>query len=138
MVVSGLLLAAAGDALLALAPDHAEYMSDLLPGFVLLGFGIGLTFVAISVTAMSDVPGHRAGLASGLMTTAHELGAALGVAVFSAVALGGAGAATLAGFATDYGRGSLVGAIVAGGLALIAMTVVPAFRPEAGTRVAMH
>jgi EmrB/QacA subfamily drug resistance transporter len=138
VAISGLLTTAAANALLALAPDRASYVADLLPAFVLLGFGIGLTFVAMSVTAMSDVAHDRAGLASGLMNTAHELGAAVGVAVFSAVALGGAGAVTLAGFASSYGRGSLVAAILAGGLALIALSVVPAFRPQAGTRVTMH
>jgi len=138
VVIAGLLLTGGANTLLALAPDRADYATDLLPAFVLLGFGVGLTFVAMSVTAMSNVPHHRAGLASGLMNTAHELGAAVGVAVFSAVALGGAGAATLVGFATDYGRGSLLAALLAGGLALVASVVVPAFRPEGGTRVAMH
>jgi len=39
-----------------------------------------LSFMAVWITAMADVGGDHAGLASGLMTTAHEIGAALGVA----------------------------------------------------------
>jgi predicted MFS family arabinose efflux permease len=42
-------------------------------------------FVAISVAAMSDVPASESGLASGLMMTGHEVGAALGVAILTVV-----------------------------------------------------
>jgi EmrB/QacA subfamily drug resistance transporter len=138
VAVLGLLVAAAGNALLALAPDQAGYVTNLLPAFVLLGLGVGLTFVAVNVTGMSEVPAEQAGLASGLMNTAHELGAAVGAATFSAVVLGGAGAATLAGFGADFGRGATVGALAAVALAVIAARVVPGFRPEVGARVAMH
>ena len=43
-------------------------------------------FVAISVAAMSDVPPAQSGMASGLLMTGHEIGAALGVAALTAVA----------------------------------------------------
>ncbi len=136
-VVGGLALIAAGDLLLSKAPPGASYAADLLPGFLLLGFGVGLTFVAISVTAMSEIESDRAGLASGLMTTAHELGGALGVSIFSAVALG-AGSAVGAGFTDGYGQAAVAGAIIAGVLALVALIAVPAFRPAARHQVAMH
>ncbi|MQA76110.1 MAG: MFS transporter, partial [Solirubrobacterales bacterium] len=47
VVVGGLALIAAGDLLLAGAPGDAGYATDLLPGYLLLGFGVGLTFVAV-------------------------------------------------------------------------------------------
>src|SRR5262245_52685595 len=75
VVVLGLLLVGVGDLYLSAAPTDASYLVDLLPGFLALGFGIGLVFVSVSVTAMADVDHERAGLASGLMTTAHEIGA---------------------------------------------------------------
>ncbi len=136
LVLGGLALIAAGDLLLSRAPAHAAYATDLLPGFLLLGFGVGLTFVAITVTAMSEINAERAGLASGLMTTAHELGAAFGVAIFSAVALGSAAAGTA--FVHGYSKGALAGALIAAVLALIAVVAVPAFRPVAAHRIAMH
>src|ERR671934_26693 len=71
----GLALMAGGSLLLAAAPDRASYLQDLLPGLLVLGLGVGLTFVAASVTAMAEVGHDQAGLASRLMTTAHELGA---------------------------------------------------------------
>ena len=103
----------------------------------MLGFGIGLTFVAVSVTSMSEVDGEGAGLASGLMTTAHEIGGAFGVSIFSAVALG-AGAIGGAGFADGYGEGSLAGAVIAAALALVAIVAMPEFRPLASHRAAIH
>ncbi len=93
----------------------------------------GLVFPATAVTAMSDIADDRAGLASGLMTTAHEIGAALGVAVFSAVAVAIGG-----GIAAGYRHGFMVAAAVAAGLAVAAALAVPAVRPPAGARVAVH
>jgi MFS family permease len=136
VVVGGLALIAAGDLLLSGAPADAAYATGLLPGFLLLGFGVGLTFVAVSVTAMSEIQADRAGLASGLMTTAHELGAAFGVAIFTAFALGSAATGTA--FTDGYGRGALASALIAAALALIAVLAIPPFRPVAAQRIAMH
>jgi hypothetical protein len=97
---------------------------------------MGLAFVAISVTAMSEIQAEHAGFASGLMTTAHELGAAFGVAIYSAVALGSAAAGTA--FVRGYGNGALAGALIAIGLAVFAAVAVPTFRPVAGHRISMH
>jgi EmrB/QacA subfamily drug resistance transporter len=136
VVVAGLFLIACGDLLLAGAPANGAFATDLLPGFLLLGLGVGLTFVAISVTAMSEIQVERAGLASGLMTTAHELGAAAGVAIFSAVALGSAAVGPT--FAQGYGKGALAGALIAVGLAVFAAVAVPTFRPVADHRISVH
>jgi EmrB/QacA subfamily drug resistance transporter len=133
VVLVGAALMAGGALLLAGAPDRASYVQDLLPGLLVLGLGVGLTFVAASVTAMAEVGHEQAGLASGLMTTAHELGAALGVAVLSAVALSASG-----GFAVGYGAGFLAAAAIAAVLALVALVALPSVRPAPGTRVAMH
>jgi EmrB/QacA subfamily drug resistance transporter len=137
VIAAGLGLAAAGDLLLSGAPTDASYVVDLLPGLLLLGLGVGFTFVSISVTAMSDVDDDRAGLASGLITTAHDLGAAAGVSIFSAVAFG-AQAAGPASLASGYGRGTVAGAAIAAALALVAVIAVPRIRPAATQRVALH
>jgi Major Facilitator Superfamily len=136
VVVGGLALIAWGELLLSGASASASYLTDLLPGFLLVGFGVGLTFVAISVTAMSEIRGEDAGLASGLMTTGHEVGGAFGVAIFSTVALG-SGAAGAA-FAGGYGKGTVAGAVFAGVLALSAAAAIPAFRPSAVHQATMH
>jgi len=128
----GLALTAGGALLLAIAPDRASYLADMLPGFLLIGVGVGLVFVAVTVTAMADVSHEAAGLASGIMTTAHELGAALGVAVLAAVA------ASSSNPVGDYGDGFFVAAAIAGLLALVAAFALPVLRPAPGTHVSMH
>lgn len=131
--VAGLLSIAAGALLLSIAPDHASYATELLPGFLVIGLGVGLAFPAASITTMSDVEEANAGLASGLMTTGHELGAALGVATLSAVATGSGGS-----FAAGYGNGFLIAAGVAVAMAMIAFLAVPSVRPAGDARLAVH
>jgi EmrB/QacA subfamily drug resistance transporter len=86
MMVVGLVVVAAGSLVLATMDSTPGYVADVLPGFVLIGLGVGPMFVAISVAAMADIPAERSGLASGVMMTGHEVGAALGVAALTAVA----------------------------------------------------
>jgi EmrB/QacA subfamily drug resistance transporter len=82
----GLVVATAGAVVLSMVDAGSGYATDVLPGFALLGLGVGPMFVAISVAAMGDVAPEKSGLASGLMMTGHEIGAALGVAALTAVA----------------------------------------------------
>lgn len=86
LIVIGLVIAAAGALVLASIDADPSYVTDVLPGFALLGLGVGPMFVAISVAAMSDVPQEQSGMASGLLMTGHEIGAALGVAALTAIA----------------------------------------------------
>jgi MFS family permease len=136
----GFTLMAVGTLLFVLAPDRASYAADLLPGFVAVGFGVGLVFPAVSVTAMSDVQAERSGLASGLLMTGHEIGAALGVAVLSAIAAAGAGGSGRlhAGLAAGYQDGFLAATIIAAALAVTALLALPAVRPEGPAPAAMH
>jgi Na+/melibiose symporter-like transporter len=134
LVAGGLALTATGALLLALAPDDARYAGDLLPGFLVFGLGVGLAFPAVSITALGRIDEARAGLASGLLSTAHEVGAALGVAVLSAIAAAGGTVASAAG----YGDACLAAAIAAGALAVLAVATVPAIRPAPGAAVSIH
>jgi MFS family permease len=132
VALGGLTLTAGGALLLAAAPDQASYTTNVLPGFLLLGTGVGLVFVAVTVTAMADVRHEQAGLASGIMTTAHELGAALGVAVLAAVAVSNGNPVS------GYGDGFFVAATIAALLAVFTVVALPAVRPAAGTHASMH
>jgi EmrB/QacA subfamily drug resistance transporter len=133
LIVAGLAVMGAGALLLTGVSARSGYASGLLPGLLVTGAGAGLVLPATAVTAMSEIAADRAGLASGLMTAAHEIGAALGVAVFSAVAVAASG-----GIAAGYRHGFILAAAVAGGLAVVAALLVPAVRPAAGARVAVH
>jgi EmrB/QacA subfamily drug resistance transporter len=68
-------------------PVHASYWSDLLPGYLLVGFALPFTFIPVSIAALAGVESHEAGLASGLINTAQQIGGAIGVAVTSSVSL---------------------------------------------------
>src|SRR6185437_3665569 len=86
IIAAGLMVMAGGVLLLAQASGGTSYASDVLPGFLVIGAGVGPMFVAISIAAMSGVKSEQSGLASGVMMTGHEIGAALGVAALTAVA----------------------------------------------------
>jgi sugar phosphate permease len=63
------------------------YPIDLLPGFLLVGFGLPFSFIPISILALGGVEERQAGLASGLINTSQQIGGAIGVAVMSTVAI---------------------------------------------------
>jgi EmrB/QacA subfamily drug resistance transporter len=81
-------LAALSGALVYLTEISADgtYVTDLLPGFLLMALGIGFSFVPTSIAALAGVDPHEAGLASGLINTSQQIGGALGLAVVSTLA----------------------------------------------------
>lgn len=64
---------------------NGNFVHDLLPGFVLLGLGMGATFIAITIAATSGVQGKESGLASGLLNTSQQIGGAIGLAILTGV-----------------------------------------------------
>ncbi|MGH7685347.1 MAG: MFS transporter [Candidatus Dormibacteria bacterium] len=84
--VVGMAIAAGGLVLLSRIPVQGSYATDLLPGLMLMSFGLGLTFVPLTLIATTNVAESDAGLASGLLNTSQQLGGALGLAVLSTVA----------------------------------------------------
>ena len=88
-LVAGQLFAAAGLLLLSQAPSDAAYWSDLFPGFVALGIGVGFSAMAAQVAAFTGIPESVSGLAGGMVETAREIGGALGTAVVATVAIAG-------------------------------------------------
>ena len=108
------------------------------PGWPLLGAGSGLAFPSAQVTGLSAVrPRKRAGL--GLMTTMHELGAALGAAIFPAIAAGVSGSPCGGGLRRRVpARLARSAAATAAALAVLAAVALPNARPAPGTRVGMH
>jgi len=84
--IVGMVIAAIGLFLLSRIPVDGSYVSDLLPGLLLMSFGMGNTFVPITLIATTNVDEHDAGLASGLFNTSQQVGGALGLAVLSTLA----------------------------------------------------
>jgi EmrB/QacA subfamily drug resistance transporter len=130
LILVGLVVMAAGVLLLAANAHGTSYAANVLPGFLLTGAGVGPMFVAIAVAAMADVPGDKAGLASGLMMTGHEVGAALGVAALTAVA---GDLTSRTGLVDGYGHAFMAAAVVLAALFVLTLVAVPGGRPTAGT-----
>lgn len=98
-------------------------------GLMIAAGGVAATFVAATTSALATVDHHESGVVSGIVNTGHELGAALGVAVVSAIAT-----AASAGIEAIDATGYRVGFLAAAGLALVAAGVgsvlLPAGRPD--------
>ncbi|NEB13983.1 MFS transporter [Streptomyces coelicoflavus] len=124
---SGLAIAVVGGLLLS-GVDRGNAWGEVLPGFVLLSFGLGVAFVCAITSAMHGVEHLDAGLASGLVNTAHELGASLGIAVVAAVAGGGleSAASSLGGFDNAFVACAAISAVAAVG----ALVLLPKERPD--------
>jgi MFS family permease len=68
-------------------PVDGKFLTDLLPGYLLMGVGMAFTFIPVSIAALAGVEHREAGLASGLINTSQQIGGALGVAIAATVAL---------------------------------------------------
>jgi EmrB/QacA subfamily drug resistance transporter len=86
VLTTGWILMTAGMLWYAQIPVHGSYWPDLLPGYLAVGVGLPFTFIPVSIAALAGVEWHEAGLASGLINTAQQIGGGVGVAVASSVA----------------------------------------------------
>ncbi|HUA13212.1 MAG TPA: MFS transporter [Candidatus Sulfotelmatobacter sp.] len=150
------LVVSAGLFYLSLIPVHANYWTDIAPGLVLLAFGMGATFVSVTIAATGGVPRKDSGLASGLLNTSQQIGGSLGLAVLTGVAatattkfitnlhLSTLPAKSVIVDATVHGykKGYLVASAFGIGASLIATFVIKAQKaktdPSHGEAVAMH
>jgi MFS family permease len=132
-LILGPALIAAGMAWACFLPVHGNYLVHLLPGLLVMPAGYGMTFPSAYAAATSGVPARQAGLASGLITTAQQIGGAVGLAVISAVA-----ASCTSSLTRDSGPQALTSGYdlamaVAAGLTLlasvVAATVIQVRRP---------
>jgi EmrB/QacA subfamily drug resistance transporter len=64
-----------------------SYWADLFPGFLVLGVAIPFAFVPITIAALAGTKPQEAGLASGLINTAQQIGGAVGIAILSTIAV---------------------------------------------------
>ena len=86
VLVTGMAFLTAGIAFFTQVSPDGSYVSDLLPGFLVIAVGMGFSFVPISIAALAGVRESEAGLASGLINTSQQVGGALGIAALSAIA----------------------------------------------------
>jgi EmrB/QacA subfamily drug resistance transporter len=67
-------------------PVDGSYITNLFGPFIIIGIGLGFSFVPVSIAALQGVRPHEAGIASGLINTSQQIGGALGIAILSTVA----------------------------------------------------
>jgi EmrB/QacA subfamily drug resistance transporter len=133
----GLGLASIGLLLFVRAPVGGDYVTDVLPSMVLLGFGAGMAFNPLLLAAMNDVDQSEAGLASGVVNTAFMMGGALGLAILASIAasrtdsLRASGDEAVEALLGGYHLAFLVGAIFAIAAATLGATLLrePAAAP---------
>jgi len=115
----GMVFIAAGLVWFSRVSPGGSFVGDILGPSLLAAVGLGLSFVPVTIAAVSGVPDREAGLASGLINTSQQVGGALGLAVLSTVANSVTGSAVSAGSLTDGFRAAFLGgaAIAAVGFA---------------------
>src|SRR4051795_1111670 len=86
VLVTGMIALTSGLVYFTQVSVGGTYVGDLLPGFLLVGVGLGFSFVPISIAALAGVQPAEAGLASGLFNTTQQIGGALGIAALSTIA----------------------------------------------------
>ncbi|UNS99818.1 MFS transporter [Streptomyces tubbatahanensis] len=86
LMAPGMLLAAAGMAVLTQLETDSSYVSHLLPAELLFGFGLGCAFMPVISTATQGVAAHDSGVTSATVNTAQQVGGSIGTALLNTVA----------------------------------------------------
>jgi predicted MFS family arabinose efflux permease len=127
VIVAGALIAAGGLYWLSRVPVDGSFTRDLLPGMLVLSLGFGPVFVGVTTAANAGVPADKAGLAAALLNASQQLGGALGLAIYTAVAtsrtahLRAGGADPAAALTGGVGRALLIGSLFIAASAVIAL-----------------
>jgi hypothetical protein len=108
-------------------PVDGSYLPNILPGLMLFAFGVGPVFVGVTAAANAGATAGQAGLVAAIMNSSQQVGGALGLAIFSAIAtsrtthLLAAGAGRHTAATAGFDRALLAGAAFAAAAALISL-----------------
>ncbi|MFD7134052.1 MFS transporter [Streptomyces sp. NPDC059894] len=86
LMVPGMLLAATGMLILTRMTVHSDYATDILPALVLMGLGMGLTFMPVFSTSTAGVAPEDSGVTSAMLNTSQQVGGSIGTALLNTVA----------------------------------------------------
>lgn len=84
-MVTGSILCAVGLSWLTLTDINSTYLGSILGPIVVFGFGMGLNFVSLTLMAVSGVPTHETGAASGMLNATQQVGGSLGLSILVTV-----------------------------------------------------
>jgi len=107
LMVPGMLLSAVAMVILTRMTVHSSYTSELLPPLLLMGLGMGLTFMPVFATATSGVAPRDSGVTSATVNTSQQVGGSIGTALLNTIATSSA-TAFIAAHLTDPSRRNLV------------------------------
>jgi EmrB/QacA subfamily drug resistance transporter len=88
LMVLGGLLAASGLFLMSFLKVDSSFWSLAFPGQLLLGLGLGFTFVPLSNLALIGAGEHDAGAASAMLNATQQVGASIGTALLATLSVG--------------------------------------------------
>ncbi|WP_282697082.1 MFS transporter [Streptomyces sp. CC208A] len=124
VAVVGTILLGTGTLLLSRVSADGDYFGDLFWGLLIFGSGIGTTVVASSIAALSGAKEGESGLASGINNSVFQIGAALGIAVCSSVAMAvTSGGTDRVALTEGYQSAFLATAVMAGVGLIVALTL---------------
>jgi EmrB/QacA subfamily drug resistance transporter len=135
-------LVSVGTLLLSRVSADGSYFSDVLPGMLIAGLGLGIALVGVALAVLTGAATEETGMLSGLNTTGHEVGGSLGIAVLVSVATSSS-VATPAALASGIGDAFLVASIIATIGGIVAPLLLPrseAFLPKlkAAPAISVH
>jgi MFS family permease len=136
VLVLGLLIATVGLALFTRIEPDGDYAGRVLPAMIVMAFGLGMSFVPITIAATTGVAAEDSGLASGLLNTTQQVGGSLGLAVLSAISTSritnalDAGSTPAAALTHGFTGAFTVSAILCAAAAVLALVLLPGRRRE--------
>jgi EmrB/QacA subfamily drug resistance transporter len=138
VLVAGLVISTGGFVFLTTVSGHGDYGSHVVPAMIILGVGLGLSFVPVTIAGTSGVAPEDSGLASGLLNTTQQVGGSLGLAILSSIATSRTASALDAGSAlpTALTHGFKGAFIVAGVLCALGAVLAIALLPGRRRKVA--
>jgi hypothetical protein len=123
----GPIVAALGVALFARVEAGASYLTEVFPGILVFGLGLGLTVAPLTSAAMGALPDGHAGTASGVNNAVARLAALLAVTLLPlAAGLSGIGAVGGSAFSDGFVRAMWIGAAAMAMGGVVAWLTVPA------------
>jgi EmrB/QacA subfamily drug resistance transporter len=84
-MVTGAILAAVGLSWLTLTDVHSTYLGSILGPMLVFSLGMGMQFVSLTLMAVSRVPSHETGAASGMLNASRQVGGSLGLSILVTV-----------------------------------------------------
>lgn len=86
LMAPGMVLAAGGMLILTRMTIHSDYATQILPALILMGLGMGLTFMPVFATATAGVAPQDSGVTSATVNTSQQVGGSIGTALLNTIA----------------------------------------------------